>query len=374
MYIGNWPSDHARRHPDSVVCIDVASGLSYSWEQFSKECDLIADYLFRLKKINQGDRIAVISQNSYSALSLFFACMQIGAIYVPIDPCWDSSMVASIFGQIRPRLIFADELSNNFSGDLIRFSYKSLLSDSLNLPGSKKHITEVSMSMNDPAVILFTPSNTPIGVTIPQSLIYNNALTTILAEELSRNYCFPAVANFASPAGLFFRLLPTMLIGGSITLFSANVDYSSIIKHCTSHQLYIETKDLNGIEDSLRDRIEIVFPWGGVYSDDLKISEGSRRHTMFPCAGMNCFYKPLGSSSEDILGVPSYGIQTKIGNPLDGAELSDSEAGELFFRGTSLFSGIWNDPTATSDLFFKGWLRTGVMAYHKNGIYYNAFY
>ena len=376
MYIGNWPYEHARIFPDSTACIDTVSNIRYSWAEFSHECDLIADYLFREKKINHGDRIAVISENSPTSLSVFFACMQIGAVYVPINPNWPDKIVENIIIQTRPRLIFNDEFYKGSGENLIHFLSYSLLSDTLSLNGYKKHITEVSMSMQDPAVVVFLPETEPLGITIPQSLIYNNSITTILAYGLFRNDNVLASLNFSSPAGLFIRLLPVMMAGGSAVFFRNKDNHIQNPQINSSQNVYLEPQNLKNYKPETFETIRVVFPWGGIKKTNNYLNEFKnldfdyRQEIMFPCAGMNCFLLPEGDFSKNVLGLPLYGVQAKIGDSQDGHELNEGEIGELFFRGTSLFSGIWNSPKATADFFLKGWLRTRMSAYHKNGIYY----
>jgi fatty-acyl-CoA synthase len=46
----------------------------------------------------------------------------------------------------------------------------------------------------------------------------------------------------------------------------------------------------------------------------------------------------------------------------DGSSCSPGEAGELLIRGPNVFTGYWNDPTATAATIRDGWLHTGDIA------------
>ena len=61
------------------------------------------------------------------------------------------------------------------------------------------------------------------------------------------------------------------------------------------------------------------------------------------------------------------GLEVRIVDPSTGEELKEREAGELEIRGTSVCSGYYGDPEATTKLFHDGWLRTGDLAYLVDG-------
>jgi len=67
------------------------------------------------------------------------------------------------------------------------------------------------------------------------------------------------------------------------------------------------------------------------------------------------------------LGTAVPGLEFRIVDPDDGLDLSDREVGELWIRGTSLMTGYYKNPEATSASMVDGWLRTGDLAYLLEG-------
>ena len=368
MFIGNWPMERALITPEQTACKDLGAKRNYTWREFSNECDAVANYLYRDKKINYGDRIVVIAENSAASLSLFFASLQAGAVFVPIDPYSPNAVINKILSEVRPKLIFFDEFASGKSGcaNAIEFSSENLLSETLNLNKNAPHITEVSLSVSDPACIIFTPDEIPVGIVISHSMIYYSSVSLMLIHNFSGKDNVLGMLNFSSPAGLFMRLLPCLFAGGSVSLLPSNKITESILKEFPLSDTYTDDKQT----ELLNFDGNYVFPWAGVKKFDLNEFKERKFKLLFPCVGFDCFYLPKGDFPYNALGFPSYNIQPKIGDSQSGLQLPEGEIGELFFRGSSLFSCFWNHPKKTSESFLNGWLRTGVMAYCKNGFYF----
>ena len=67
------------------------------------------------------------------------------------------------------------------------------------------------------------------------------------------------------------------------------------------------------------------------------------------------------------LGKAVPGLEFRIVDPSNGAELSNREVGELQIRGTSVTPGYYQRPDANAELFDGEWLRTGDLAYLVDG-------
>ncbi len=372
MYIGSWPFDRARLTPDLCACTDVCGGIEYTWAKFSLECDAAANFLFRVKKINPGDRVAVIAENSIASLSLLFACATIGAVFVPIDPLWPFTVIDEILQQVRPKIIFCDESFRSFdeSDNIFFFSSSLPVSCFFKASRSPGHITEVDLSPEDPLALIYLPSFEPLGIIVSHSMAYYNSVNTMLAYGFTTGSRILAAINFSSPAGLFMDTLPALFAGLPVGLVCREALSSGVIEKYSPADVFLEHPQYVRFKERFPDfsgNIAKVFSWGGIPGFDGDMRNCDR--TLFPAAGMNCFVKS-GNSGGNLLGLPVYNVQPKIGSSADGSELPAGYRGELFFRGPSLFSGFWNNPAATSAMFLRGWLRTRLAVKCVKGFYY----
>jgi fatty-acyl-CoA synthase len=72
---------------------------------------------------------------------------------------------------------------------------------------------------------------------------------------------------------------------------------------------------------------------------------------------------PPGRAKQQCLGIPIYGVHSRVIDPITMAELAAGEVGEIVTHGPQVFSGYWNKPEASAQAFLdiggKRFLRTG---------------
>lgn len=72
---------------------------------------------------------------------------------------------------------------------------------------------------------------------------------------------------------------------------------------------------------------------------------------------------PLDRNKRQCIGVPTFGVDTRIVDPATLAELPQGEIGELVTRGAQVMLGYWNNPQADDEAFFmldgQRYFRTG---------------
>ena len=72
---------------------------------------------------------------------------------------------------------------------------------------------------------------------------------------------------------------------------------------------------------------------------------------------------PPGRAKQQCLGIPIYGVDSRVIDPVTLAELPVGEVGEIVTHGPQLFLGYWNKPEASAQAFLeiggKRFLRTG---------------
>jgi fatty-acyl-CoA synthase len=68
-----------------------------------------------------------------------------------------------------------------------------------------------------------------------------------------------------------------------------------------------------------------------------------------------------------LLGRPVGDLELRICDPQSGGHMAEREVGELQIRGTSVTSGYYKHPEATTEAFDGEWLKTGDLAYLVDG-------
>ena len=80
----DWVESRARLTPDAEAIVDVEQARSWTFAELNKRSEAAAGWL-RKKGVNKGDRVALLSPNHISYFDLLFACMKLGAIFVPLN-------------------------------------------------------------------------------------------------------------------------------------------------------------------------------------------------------------------------------------------------------------------------------------------------
>lgn len=88
--------------------------------------------------------------------------------------------------------------------------------------------------------------------------------------------------------------------------------------------------------------------------------------------GPNCFSLRAEDAESKLgsIGRPNFYVQTRVvTETLQDAE--PNEIGELWLRGPMCMSEYWQNPKATEEAFFEGWLKTGdLVRFDQDGLFY----
>ena len=71
--------------PSRLAIGDFSSGLRLSYAEFDRRIDRCGAHLEQTLGDPVGERVAVLARNSLDFLTLHFACIRIGAIFVPLN-------------------------------------------------------------------------------------------------------------------------------------------------------------------------------------------------------------------------------------------------------------------------------------------------
>lgn len=372
----------------------------------------------RARGVQKGDRVALIMRNLPEWSVAFFAVVSIGAIVTPLNAWWtgpeleygltnSGSKVAIMDAERYERLVehlpncaalervYVSRLAEEVADpDVVKLeSVLGVVNDWGKLP--QRELPDAAIDPDDDATIFYTSGTTgkPKGALGTHRNYAQNVMTT--PATLARNYLRRGEAP-PDPATQPQRV--TLL---AIPLFHVTACSSSMItavangsKLVLMHKWDTE-KGLQLIE---RERCTVA---GGVPTIAWQLIEHPNR-TKYDLSSLTLItyggapsapelvrrIKEVlpkgqagngwgmtetaaaftGHSAEDYVNrpascgpIPAVG-EAKIMNADGTQELPAGEVGELWVKGPMIAKGYWNNPAATAQTFFNGWLRTGDIA------------
>src|SRR5260370_34644628 len=104
----DWIAHFARRTPDKLAVVDLASERRLTYAQFDARISHLATHLRDGVKIARGDRVAVLAHNTTDTLEVQFACGRIGAVFLPLNNRLTVPELSYIVGDAAPKLMIHD--------------------------------------------------------------------------------------------------------------------------------------------------------------------------------------------------------------------------------------------------------------------------
>lgn len=95
-------SRYAANNPDDVAVI--SNDVSYTYQQLSDKVDQVAHYLLN-QGVQNGDKVGICLLRNVEMVAALFACLKIGAAYIPLDPVYSSERLNQVIGTVQPKCI-----------------------------------------------------------------------------------------------------------------------------------------------------------------------------------------------------------------------------------------------------------------------------
>jgi long-chain acyl-CoA synthetase len=220
------------RHGERVFLVDVLSGKEITYAQFHRKASALAAHL-RQRGIRKGDRIAVMLPNSCELAELYFACIYLGAVIVPINPSLNRNEVQFILSSCNPALV----VTNRSHAETVREFHKNILllvtevesvdsvigaqavSPDL-LVDAPDFVPLESSTADDRIVIMYTSGTSakPKGLAHKLGSMFRNATAFASAQGIDHNSRFYLTLSMAYMGGFYNLLLLPFLCGASIVV------------------------------------------------------------------------------------------------------------------------------------------------------------
>lgn len=401
----------ARRYPDKTAVYYY--GAQYSYQEILQQVNNLAGYLQQKLDVQPGDRVILYMQNSPQYLIAFYAILRARAIVVPINPMNTTNELSyyikdcevktaivgqELFPQIEPlqgstslkHIIVAtysdylpEELKiDNLSSELTaprkenlkehQFLWKDVLEETITaFPYEGKS--------DDVIVLPYTSGTTGL----PKGCIHTNE--TVQANVVSASYWL----NTTSDA-VHLTTLPLFHVTGMVHSMHAPIFTGSAMVILTrwnrehavqfiqdykcTHWINISTMVIDFLANPKLREYDLsslsVIAGGGA---PLPEAMGEK---LFEATGLkyvegyglsetisHTHFNPPDRPKLQSLGVPAFGVDARIIDPVTLKELGVGEVGEIVVNGPQVFKGYYNQPEETEQAFVeldgKKFFRTG---------------
>jgi malonyl-CoA/methylmalonyl-CoA synthetase len=306
--------------------------------------------------IKPGDRVAACTQKSPEAVILYFACLWIGAIYMPLNTGYTPSEIAYFIEDAEPAM---------FVGDGIACQTHTLGAIAA-LPAAP--MTERPKFAPDTvAAMLYTSGTTgrPKGAMLTRGNLASNAVALMNAWAISAQDVLVHALPIFHVHGLFIAI-NSMTAAGATMLFRAKFvpeDVITLMRRATM-LMGVPTFYTRLLGTPALTR-EAAAPMRLFISGSAPLL--AETHRQFEARTGHAILERYGMTETGINTSNPYAgarIAGSVGLPLPGVEVRISDAeddiGMIEVHGPNVFAGYWRNPEKTAAEFREGgWFITG---------------
>jgi fatty-acyl-CoA synthase len=407
----------ARRYPDKPACVFFGRALSY--RELHAQAEALAGWL-QAHGVKRGDRVLLFLQNCPQFLIGFYAIQRADAVVVPVNPMNKADELghyitdpqapvaitsADLVGALaeanarlpeaqRLRHIVATRLCDTMPETLPEAETPSdamlvwLRADPPLPAGATRWIEALAAGHrpgppqaqpDDLALLPYTSGTTglPKGCVHSHRTLMPNAVGGALWGHASAETLSLAVVPMFHITGMLYGVISPVYLGSTVVImprWDRELAGRLISRHRVSHWTCIPTMiidlfgsphyrsfDLSSLRylsgggaampQAVAERLQAEF--GITFAEGYGLTE-----TAAPSHA-----NPPERAKLQCLGMPIFGVDSRVVDPTTLAELPPGEVGEIVTHGPMVFKGYWGHPEATAAAFIeidgKPFFRTG---------------
>lgn len=359
-------------------CLLLDDGTPVSYEQLFNDVHRVAAVLNEYG-ISTGERVVAHCDKTPLTLALYLACLQIGAIYVPLNTAYTSNELGYFLDNAEPRLyVGSTEVESATDRSLHQLTLDADGRGSLwdaSRRVSEPYARSVARYGDDVAAILYTSGTT--GRSKGAMLTHRNLLSN--ARTLNEVWGFrdDDVLLHALPIyhvhGLFVAI-HCALLSGCAMIFQQRFDVKDVMRELPNATVLMGVPTfytrLLAQPDFGRDTVSNMrlFISGSAPLTEQTFREFSERtgREILERYGMsetlmNTSNPLYGERKAGTVGFPLPDVSLRITDD-HGAELARGEVGGIELKGPNVFKGYWEMPEKTAKEFRgDGYFMTGDM-------------
>lgn len=390
----DWIKKWAKYTPNRMALREHQRDLHWNYFDFNQRISALAAFLKSELNIRKGKRVAVYSKNRAEYVFLFFACVKIGAILVPLNYRLTPVELDVLLHDAEPSLFFYEQ---DFKEQVENITALETVPQKLAIGTITRFLTdtvpsteftmEPSLTLEDIVMILYTAGTTglPKGVTINHRMLFWNSVNTSLRLDITSADHTQGFAPFFHTGGWNVLLTPFFHHGASHTLltqFDPDLILQLMEKEKTTllfgvptmlqmmaDSPYFEKADLSSVRYAIVGGAPMPIPLINIWHEKgIPIRQGYGLTEVGP----NTFslHQDDAVRKKGSIGFPNFYIEAQIVNE-DGEVCADNEVGELWLKSPVVTPGYWRKEKETQEAITNGWFHTGDMVRRdEEGYYY----
>lgn len=378
----DWLKKWAYYTPGKIFLREHNRQFEWTYSDFNRRTDALAEYLVSGLSIRPGDRIAVYSKNRAEYVMLFLACIKCGAVLVPLNFRLMPRELDILISDAEPAVIYYEECYaeqvqklNSLKAIAVKKHFEELTVFLTDAMPDKEFIPERVFTEDDIVMILYTAGTTGLskGVMINHRMLFWNAVNTCLRLDLTSSDHTQSYAPFFHTGGWNVLFTPFLFHGASHTLLQS-FDAALILRLMQTEKSTIlfgvptmlqmisdleefRQADLSSIRYAIVGGAAMPIPLINLWhSRGVPIRQGFGLTEVGP----NCFSLHQDHAIRKIgsIGFPNFYFEAKIVAE-DGHECRADEVGELWLRSDSVTPGYWRKEKETKESITDGYFHTG---------------
>jgi acyl-coenzyme A synthetase/AMP-(fatty) acid ligase/aspartate/methionine/tyrosine aminotransferase len=388
----------SRNNSKRIFLIDNIDNTELTFEQLENEASKIASNLLNLG-LKKGDRIAIIMENSTSLVKLYFGCLFVGIVIVPINPTISLQEIDYVINHSNAKLIVTSEYT------IPKINVKFYESKSIQtLTISTKNLQEFqtlfwnindlslndnfepffNLSSNDELAIVYTSGTT----SEPKAVVHNISSLVENAHEFGKIVGIDKNSRF-------YNMLSLTYLGGyyNLLLLPYVCESSVVLTHT-----YDPKSILNFWEPVIKNKVNTLWLVPSIISILLEFDRGNegknycKQNIKFCLSGTAPLPYPIKLEFEEKYGIKIYenlgltetffistsgpnqkNTKNYVGKILPSVNLQitknnkkikNFEEGDIEIKTPFLMRGYHNLKKENSDqLFNNNWFKTGDLGY-----------